>query len=126
MRIWHLLLLFCLSTPIADGRELSREPWTARWVWVASSDPLAYGVYHFRRSIELQAAPASFRIHVTADNRYQLFVNGQRVAWGPARGALPHWRYETLDIARHLRPGKSALAAAVWNEGEHRVIAQHS
>jgi hypothetical protein len=126
VRISYLLIPFCLWAPAGAARDLAREPWTARWIWVAESDPFAYGVYHFRRSFELKARPASFRIHVTADNRYQLFVNGERVAWGPARGDLLHWRYETLDIARHLRPGKNALAAVVWNEGEHRAIAQHS
>jgi hypothetical protein len=33
-------------------------------------------VYHFRRTFELQARPSFFVIHVTGDNRYQLFVNG--------------------------------------------------
>jgi hypothetical protein len=31
------------------------------------------------RAVELQAKPSSFVIHVTGDNRYQLFVNGERV-----------------------------------------------
>jgi hypothetical protein len=72
-------------------------------------------VYHFRRDFELAAKPATFVVHVTADNRYQLYVNGERVSWGPARGDLYHWRYETVDIASHLKAGKNVLAAVVWN-----------
>ena len=41
------------------------------------------------------------------DNRYELFVNGARVSWGPARGDLTHWRYETVDIGAQLRGGKT-------------------
>ena len=26
-------------------------------------------------------------------------VNGRRVVWGPARGDLNHWRFETVDLA---------------------------
>ena len=63
-------------------------------------------------------------MHTSGDNRYQLFVNGQRAAWGPARGDLFHWRYETVDIAGFLRPGKNLLAAVVWNFGEHAPEAQ--
>lgn len=83
-----------------------------------------YGVSHFRRTFELARKPATFVIHVSGDNRYQLFVNGDLVAVGPARGDLFHWRYETIDIAPHLKPGRNALAAVVWNEGPYAAIAQ--
>ena len=63
-------------------------------------------------------------VHASGDNRYQLFVNGQRVAWGPARGDLFHWRYETVDITGFLRAGKNVIAAVVWNFGEHAPEAQ--
>ena len=83
-----------------------------------------YGVYHFRKQIDLPALPASYLIHVTADNRYQLFVNGERVVWGPARGDLFHWRYESVDIAKYLKPGRNLLAAVVWNAGRDAAAAQ--
>ena len=63
-------------------------------------------------------------IHVSGDNRYELFVNGQRVATGPARGDLKHWRYATLDIAPQLQAGKNVLAAVVWNYAEFAPMAQ--
>ena len=71
----------------------SARTWTARWISVTDAPPFDYGVYHFRRSFDLVVKPASFVVHVTADNRYQLWVNGVRVVWGPARGDLNHWRY---------------------------------
>ena len=83
-----------------------------------------YGVYHFRRTFELAAKPERFVVHVSGDNRYQLFVNGRRVAWGPARGDLFHWRYETVDAAPYLEPGKNVFAAVVWNFGELAPEAQ--
>jgi alpha-L-rhamnosidase len=36
--------------------------------------------------------PASFVVHLSADNRYRFFVNGTPVCFGPARGDLFHWR----------------------------------
>ncbi|HLJ47256.1 MAG TPA: alpha-L-rhamnosidase N-terminal domain-containing protein [Bryobacteraceae bacterium] len=101
-------------------------PWKAHWLTVPGVSPHDYGVYHFRRSFELGEKPASFVIHVSGDNRYQLFVNGQRVAVGPARGDLFHWRYETVDIAPQLKTGKNALAAVVWNDGPYKAVAQIS
>ncbi|MEJ0033874.1 MAG: hypothetical protein WDO15_27660 [Bacteroidota bacterium] len=59
-------------------------------------------------------------MHVSADNRYKLFVNGTLVSLGPARGDLTNWNYETVDIAQYLVVGKNAIAALVWNEGSAR------
>jgi alpha-L-rhamnosidase len=101
-------------------------PWSARWIYPAGAPANEYGVYHFRRTFDLAAKPASFVVHVSGDNRYQLFVNGERVLWGPARGDLLHWRYETLDIAPYLRAGKNVLASVVWNFGAESPMAQTS
>jgi len=100
--------------------------WKARWITLPSALPNEYGVYHFRRTFDLRDVPAKFPIHVTADNRYQLYVNGTRVCWGPARGDLNHWHYESVDIAQYLRKGGNALAAVVWNDGSDRAVAQFS
>src|SRR6267378_3466919 len=77
--------------------------------------PAGYGVYHFRRRFRVDPVPAAFVVHVSADNRYELYANGARVASGPARGDLFHWRYETVDLAPFLRAGENVLAAGVWN-----------
>ena len=103
-----------------------QAPWTARWIDVPGISGQDYGVYHFRRTFDLAARPAAFQIHVSGDNRYELYANGARVAWGPARGDLRHWRYETVDIAPQLRAGKNVLAAVVWNDGPNKAVAQIS
>src|ERR1035438_5855593 len=112
------------ALPSFDADALSRRPWTANWISVPGAPPTGYGVYHFRRSFDLPNRPQHFIVHVSGDNRYQLFVNGVRVVWGPARGDLFHWRYETLDIAEWLREGKNVLAAVVWNFGDLAPEAQ--
>lgn len=124
MRSFALLILLITAPGWAQQEELLNSRWSARWITVPGVSPYDYGVYHFRRTFELASKPAAFRVHVTGDNRYQLFVNGERVAWGPARGDLYHWRYETVDLARHLRAGRNVLAAVVWNLGQHAPVAQ--
>jgi alpha-L-rhamnosidase len=100
--------------------------WNAHWIDVPGASPHDYGVYHFRRTFELAAKPEHFPVRVSGDNRYELFVNGKRLAFGPARGDLTHWRYETVDIAPALEAGKNVLAAVVWNDGAFRAVAQVS
>ena len=116
------MLLALLASP-AIGVDVA-PAWTARWISVPGAPAFDYGVYHFRRTFDLTEKPQTFLVQVTADNRYQLFVNGERVSWGPARGDLYHWRYETVDLAPHLRPGRNVLAAVVWNFGLHAPQAQ--
>lgn len=113
-----------LPTPIAP--RILDNFWKARWVVCPGESPKQYGVYHFRKTIELKTVPGSFVVHVSADNRYRLFVNGQAVSSGPARSDLGHWNFETVDIARQLKPGKNTLAAIVWNAAEYAPFAQIS
>ena len=118
------------------GLTMAQEPsslarpapraWTARWIAPPDASPFDFGVYHFRRAFDLAHPPGRFVVHVSADNRYQLFVNGRRVVWGPARGHLSAWPYETVDLAPHLRAGRNVLAAVVWNFGAHVPLAQHT
>ena len=116
-----LLLLAAFSAAFAQQSD-----WSARWIDVPGISGQEYGVYHFRRTFDLPAKPATFQVHVSGDNRYELFANGKRVAWGPARGDLRHWRYETADIAPELRAGKNVLAAVIWNDGPNKAVAQIS
>ena len=119
-------LLAAGAAPLARGQSRVRQLWTARWIAAPHAPRTGYGVYHFRKTFQLDARPERFVVHASGDNRYQLFVNGQRVAWGPARGDLFHWRYETVDIAGFLRTGRNVLAAVVWNFGDDAAEAQIS
>ncbi len=123
-----LVLLFLLPLPLSRSQQanpdLHDRRWKAFWVAPAEGPRREFGVYYFRKTFNLDSVPGHFVIHASADNRYELFVNGARVVAGPARGDLNHWRYETIDIARHLRGGKNAVAAVVWNFAELAPMAQ--
>jgi len=98
--------------------------WRASWVTHPTAPLREPVVLHFRRTLTLASVPASYPVRVSADNRFQLFVNGHRVGDGPARGDLTHWRYERFDIAPLLQPGQNLITATVWNFGVYAPIAQ--
>jgi hypothetical protein len=98
----------------------------AAWVSPPGVPLDSFGVFHFRRTFDLPAQPERFVVHVSADNRYRLFVNGRQVSSGPERSDLMHWRYESVDLAPQLRAGRNVLAALVWNWGAERPVAQFS
>ncbi len=105
--------------------DLSTKKWNAHWIKYAHEKSV-YGVYHFRKQFELPAVSDKFIIHISADNKYWLFVNGNRVCIGPAKGDVAHWRFESLDISRYLKKGKNILAVAVWNQGDYRAVCQET
>ncbi len=128
----RLLLLACLTglfafslfAQSATPPDLSRARWPAEWITVPDIDREAYGVYLFRKQIEVEGAVDSFPVNISADNQYALFVNGELVARGPAHGDLDHWYYDEVDLGPHLDAGTNTLAVRVWNAGPHRQMAQ--
>src|SRR5437660_8723308 len=122
--VLHCALLFAQDVPVNDS--LLRMDWPSNWISCPGVPQRAYGVYHFRKSFMLAGIPKQFVIHVSADNRYRLFVNGVPVCMGPARGDLYNWFFESIDIAQWLTPGKNVIAALVWNMGEYGPVAQQS
>ncbi len=118
-------LLATAAVPAAAA-DFDVRPWKTRWVHPSTGEPTGYGVYFFRRSLTLESVPASLPVRVTADSRYELRVNGVKLSWGPARGTLDWWHYETVDIAPQLMPGANVIAATVWNDGPHAALSQFS
>ena len=108
----------------SQSAQASQKQWNANWIAVPNTDGNAYGVFYFRKTVNLPAKPASFIIHVSADNRYKLYVNGLLVSLGPARGDTYYWNYETVDLAPYLNQGKNTVSALVFNESQYRPEAQ--
>ncbi|HEY4155853.1 MAG TPA: alpha-L-rhamnosidase C-terminal domain-containing protein [Puia sp.] len=127
-----LVLFFFNSLSFAFAQELPVNPdllkgsWNAQWITCPDVPFRAYGVYHFRKTMDLRDKPARFIIHVSADNRYVLYVNGVEIGRGPARSSLYNWNFGSFDIASHLQAGKNVIAALVWNMGEWAPVAQIS
>ena len=120
------MVLLLLMWPLVQGNAASpapREQWTAKWIAHPTAPPRDRGVFHFRKLVSLMSKPAHFWVEVSADNHFVLYVNGSRVGEGPAKGELPHWRYETYDLAPYLHAGTNVIAATVINFGVYAPLA---
>jgi len=126
-----LLLSLLTNTAVSQHHEkinpeLLESPWDANWVMHPTASSTEYGVFHFRRSFQLDSIPDSFVIHVSGDTRYRLFINGESVVKGPAVGDQHNWRFETVDIAKYLAEGENVAAATVWNFDEYNALQHHT
>lgn len=127
-----LLVLFLFSSKLFAQQvkeinpELLCKPWTAKWISYPDVSNSEYGVYLFRKEILINTTPEKFIIHVSADNRYKLYVNGVYICNGPARSYLFKWNFESIDISSYLHSGRNIISSIVWNFAEHRPLAQIS
>ncbi len=117
--LWSYCTLYSqIPNPSLPG-DLINKPWSGKWISVAGEPAKEFGVYHFRKKIELDKKPESYIVNISADNRYKFFVNGKLVCLGPARGDMYHWNFETVDLAPFLKDGVNILASVVWNFGDN-------
>jgi len=99
-----------------------RSAYFSRPAWIAPRSPAAPPeVTAYRLRFELPE-PVTLRVHVSADERYLLRLDGQVLGRGPERGSDRAWFYETYDL--QLDAGPHTFAALVWRLGEIGPLAQ--
>jgi hypothetical protein len=102
-----------------DAMAADHYPITAaRWIWYPEGKPTQaapVGPRYFRRRfvIEPGRAVTSAQLALTADNRFEAWVNGQ-----PAGIGDDHTQTYVFDVSPLVKPGTNALAVMAANGGE--------
>ncbi|NOX61309.1 MAG: alpha-L-rhamnosidase [Chloroflexi bacterium] len=96
--------------------------WPCHWISCPGADDPPF-VTAYRLIFTLERS-ATFPIHVTADERYELFLDGQRIGRGSERGDPDNWFFETYELT--LTAGEHTLVARTWALGDMAPIAQMS
>ena len=89
----------------------------AYWLWPIEVDTPRNFYVQYRCDISLKAVGRKAPFFVTADQCYMLYVNGQYVCRGPARGYQSSWPYDEVDLVRYLKVGHNWISARVYNAG---------
>ncbi|HPC49474.1 MAG TPA: hypothetical protein PL016_05020, partial [Kiritimatiellia bacterium] len=92
----------------------------AQWIWTGDAPSLeqaAQGVRYFRRVFDAPrgAQDAPVLLALTADDEYEVFINGKRAAktWGHFNES--RWmRFQ--DVSALIKPGRNLIAATVKNK----------
>lgn len=79
----------------------------------------------FRKTFILAQKPVQAVIHLFADARYVLWVNGAYVERGPSRFQPNGPQYDTIDLAPFLNTGRNALAVLVAGELSGGKVMRH-
>ncbi|GIO12647.1 hypothetical protein J19TS2_22020 [Cohnella xylanilytica] len=91
-----------------------RTPWQARWIWGGDEESPRNEWRWFRHSFfcpEDMEADAEAVLWLTADSRYEAYVNGTRIGRGPVRGYPTDLFYDGYDVGSLLRRGETNTIA---------------
>lgn len=106
--------------PSAPWNE--QTAWPAWWVNCAETGQPPF-VTLYRLNVNFEA-PVHLRFHVSADERYILFLDENRLGRGPERGTPSRWFYESFE--EDITAGEHTFWALVWSAGKYAAPAQMS
>lgn len=92
-------------------KEISLRP--GKWIWYPSQRTLPNTFVLFRQEFFLNEKPTMADGYIAADSRYELYVNGRRVQWGPAPCDPRCEEADPANILPYLQKGKNVLAVKV-------------
>ena len=101
-----------------DEQELPPLVLPVRWIWTPGKNPAAaaaVGPAFFRRGFDVPATAVITKatVWMTADNEFQLLVNGRKAGEGHS---FRH--FSVIDVTEHLHPGRNLLAVKGVNLGQ--------
>lgn len=111
------LLVLALSFLLFGTGTQAASTHPATFVWKDDAGSGRQELVLFRRSISVTSTPAQAELHVFADSRYHLYVNGTHLAFGPGRFYPAHPEHDTFDLRPHLRAGENVIAVEVLTNG---------
>lgn len=87
--------------------------------WIGSDHPFdLYECYlWFQTDLDLPKAPETAVLHLTADSRYRLWINGEFIGRGPERSWPQAMAVDARDVAKHLKTGRNRIAVQVYSAG---------
>jgi len=102
-----------------DRGEKTNDFGGAQWIWFPEGNPAASAPVcsrYFRRVFELPANEASraATIVITADDQFDLYLNGQKAGEGKGWGSP-----QSILVSGLLKPGKNILAIEARNVGNN-------
>ncbi|RIK37990.1 MAG: alpha-L-rhamnosidase, partial [Chloroflexi bacterium] len=114
----HLFLPVIFTTAANPGSNPNFASNTP--IWAHAGAPAAHEVALFRHQFSLRAARTDARLHIFADTRYEVWVDGRWIGRGPARFSQTRHEYDTYPLG-DLSPGEHLVAVLVqWAPNTRR------
>ena len=108
----------------------SVRQWDGRWIWCKGEAKPYHFYLYARKTFILDGEPTSAQLHITASDRYVLYLNGRYLGRGPARSDPRRKSYDTYDVAASLQKGTNVIGMRAYHygmpaRGEPRAVTQY-
>ncbi len=91
--------------------------WRGRWIWCEGEENPWNFHLCARKVFELEREPEEASLRITADTRYVVWVNGERLGQGPVRAWPFNYRFDTYNLRGILKAGRNIIAVQVMHAG---------
>ena len=119
-----LVFVFWAMASWAQPEKGAAEVLQDKMIW--SGDDTGKAEYTvFRKTFAVQDVPSA-TIHLFADARYILWLNGVQVSRGPCRFDPKSPSFDSIDITSFLQQGLNAVAVLVMSHGSNGKMMNHA
>jgi alpha-L-rhamnosidase len=112
-------------SPLAPLPDATGESLQKTMIWTPEKNPAAASFVAFRKRIDLGGAPRLATLHLFADVRYLLWINGQYILRGPARFEPAGPEYDSVDVSRALQAGANEVVVLVMANASNGKMRRH-
>jgi alpha-L-rhamnosidase len=102
-----------MSTSSLQWPPAEPPAWRARWISPAGIAAVRNAAFEARGAFALARPLDRAVLHIAAESRYRLAVNGVAVGVGPVRGTATVNFFDSYDVAGLLRPGDNRVTVGV-------------
>ncbi|MDA7950323.1 MAG: c-type cytochrome [Pirellulaceae bacterium] len=106
-------LAFVAAVDNGVAQEKEQQGSGVQWIWnktATQRQPLLNETTYFRKKVHLNA-PVQGWLALTADDYFEVYINGSRLAVGESGGRL-----KTHEVTRLLKEGENLIAVQVTNQ----------
>ena len=104
-----------------EYKWILKNDWKAKWIWMSEEKDSKNIRLCFNKKVTADKIPDELIARIAAENKYQLYINGECVIreGGLKRGPSPTGCYfDEVDIASYLHKGENLISVLVWYWGK--------
>lgn len=89
----------------------------ANWIWLSQKTRTRNIFGLFRGKFRAEDLLGKFELWITADSRYEVYLNGERLGSGPPRSWREPWPIDSYDLEGRLIAGENVIAVRALSLG---------
>lgn len=87
-----------------------------KWIWFEGEQSYNQ-IGCFADEFNVDNLCDTITLRISAETKYELYINGQFVGRGPIRSTIDRWYYDEYNIIKYIKKGGNYCSIRVWDYG---------